>query len=578
MIRDEGWIGLTFEPKPDRELPDVRGTLWIDAATAQLDEVEYRYTGLDRRVTDRTVGGSIEFMPVPSGDWIVHRWHIRMPELGWVAADRRARARIRGYQDAMGEVLAIHDREGATIYSVPPAVLQGTVFDSTLAHPLEGAYVQIVGSNRATTTAGSGRFTLSGPLRGRYQITVEHPRLDSVGVSIDAQQVDLEPGETATVDLAIPSLETLWHRLCPDRPGPGLDDPDNAWAVFGRVSADRDAADGVTVTATWRAIPRTRGALILQDWNATATTGANGDFILCGLPVETPIRLTAFDSTRISRTETIHFDRNHTQVTVMDHQRFAWTLPIWRRDLQIAVAPNLMASLSGQFMDEDGRTLAGVRVGVSGADSLATSSDSTGRFVLGRIPTGQQLITIRRVGYRPIAYSVRFSPGERYRLPVEISTLIAGADVELDPILVTAERAMTRVMRGFEERREQGFGDHLTRDEWADNPPAIASDVLRRMQGIRISSNGNYGRPSSTGQRDLRRVVIMNRRSSARGECPLLVFLNAILMGTTETLDVDVLINIRAVEAVETYMGAGSIPALFNVSGARCGVLAFWTR
>lgn len=585
VVQDEGSVGLRFAPKPDRRLPDIRGAMWIDATTAHLQTVEFQYTGLDRTTTDRSVGGTIEFMAVPSGEWIVHRWHIRMPELGWVATDRRSRGRIRGYHDAMGEVLAIHDREGSTLYSVPPAVLQGTVVDSTGAQPLANARVELTGSDRATTTDADGRFLLSGPLRGRYTVTVRHPRLDSLGTPIDAPEFELEPGDTSAILLGTPSVETLWTRLCAGHPvpAPGSTESDNVRAVFGRVMpVERSAsAEGVTVNATWRAIPRTRGALVLQDWVANATTDETGSFVLCGLPVETPIRLTAFDSTRISRTETIHFDRLQTAVALLGGETYPWRLPFWRRDISIATAPSILAAVTGRFVAEDGRSLAGVTVNVGGAGGLATTSDSSGAFLLDSVPPGPQLITVRRVGYRPVAYSATLSPGERYRLPPEVTSLVAGSGIELDPILVTAERARTGVMRGFEERRAMGFGDHLTRADFEDSPPSVATDLLRRMQGLRIGPNPSYGRTilrDGVPTRDTRRVVILNRRSVDRGECPMLVFLDGVLMGTTRDVTVDGLINVHAIEAIETYTGSGQVPAMFNVSGARCGVIVFWTR
>ncbi len=78
---DRGLIGMAFEPTRARRLPDVRGVLWLDAATRQLRRVDFHYTELT--VEDpRRFGGRVEFERMPQGSWIVNRWWIRMPIVG----------------------------------------------------------------------------------------------------------------------------------------------------------------------------------------------------------------------------------------------------------------------------------------------------------------------------------------------------------------------------------------------------------------------------------------------------------------------------------------------------------------
>ena len=43
---DGGRVGLAFDPKPDRDVVDVRGVLWIDPVSFEPTEVEFRYTSL----------------------------------------------------------------------------------------------------------------------------------------------------------------------------------------------------------------------------------------------------------------------------------------------------------------------------------------------------------------------------------------------------------------------------------------------------------------------------------------------------------------------------------------------------
>jgi hypothetical protein len=72
-----GEVGVAFEPVADRGTVDIRGTLWLDARTGELRNVEYEYTGLSSGSRHSPSGGRVEFQRLPSGAWIVSRWHIR---------------------------------------------------------------------------------------------------------------------------------------------------------------------------------------------------------------------------------------------------------------------------------------------------------------------------------------------------------------------------------------------------------------------------------------------------------------------------------------------------------------------
>lgn len=74
-----GLTGMEFEPERDRETPDVRGTIWLDARTFELRLVEFKYSRLPYPSNNRNVGGEVHFSRLPGGAWIVERWFIRMP-------------------------------------------------------------------------------------------------------------------------------------------------------------------------------------------------------------------------------------------------------------------------------------------------------------------------------------------------------------------------------------------------------------------------------------------------------------------------------------------------------------------
>ena len=74
-----GLTGITFEPVSGREVPEVRGTLWLDAKSFELRLVEFRYTRLPSPSNNLNIGGEVHFTKLSTGAWIVEKWFIRMP-------------------------------------------------------------------------------------------------------------------------------------------------------------------------------------------------------------------------------------------------------------------------------------------------------------------------------------------------------------------------------------------------------------------------------------------------------------------------------------------------------------------
>lgn len=113
----DGLVGLAFAPARRRDVPDIRGALWLDRRTSELRYLEFTYTGLPRQPGETAAGGRIEFLRIPSGAWIVRDWLIRMPL-------RRATGPI-GVRETGGRALTIKTRDGTVVYATlaPPVVV-----------------------------------------------------------------------------------------------------------------------------------------------------------------------------------------------------------------------------------------------------------------------------------------------------------------------------------------------------------------------------------------------------------------------------------------------------------------------
>ncbi len=84
VVRDHrkraGQIGVAFEPAPNHRQSDIKGVLWVDEKTAELDDV--RFTFVNAGVLSRfEPGGFTRFHRAPSGAWVVNEWQLRMPRV-----------------------------------------------------------------------------------------------------------------------------------------------------------------------------------------------------------------------------------------------------------------------------------------------------------------------------------------------------------------------------------------------------------------------------------------------------------------------------------------------------------------
>jgi hypothetical protein len=85
-----GLVGLSFVPATERTLPDIAGTIWLDARSFELRLVEFRYTRLPAMAYAQRVGGEVHFARLASG--AVDRGSLVHPDAAGRAAVRRSRS------------------------------------------------------------------------------------------------------------------------------------------------------------------------------------------------------------------------------------------------------------------------------------------------------------------------------------------------------------------------------------------------------------------------------------------------------------------------------------------------------
>ena len=283
VVRDrddyEGMIGLAFEPTPGRRVTDIKGTLWLDERSSELRTLEFRYTNLIHDIDDKRLGGTVEFLQMPNGAWVVYRWELRMPLLG---VERRINQRpmervvVRGYRDVGGEVVNVQTASGETVYSANLAHLSGVVTAYRGKRKLAGARVSLAGTNYSTMTDEAGRFVLTGFIDGEYAVDYSHPWLDSMGFTPQPTPITLRRGESRFLELVVPEPSAILAAVCRE-----VDMEGHERAIVGNVLSDKTGSPigKAEVTASWR-----RG-LPSQD-QLTTSTDSTGHYELCGVPTD----------------------------------------------------------------------------------------------------------------------------------------------------------------------------------------------------------------------------------------------------------------------------------------------------
>lgn len=192
----------------------------------------------------------------------------------------------------------------------------------------------------------------------------------------------------------------------------------------------------------------------------------------------------------------------------------------------------------------------------AGTPSRSTTTDESGRFDLGQFEQGTLALRARRLGYEQ--RTVQVQVGERGESP-SLEIVLLGVPEELEKVNVTAASPPTK-LRGFYERSRQkrSFGRFFDEDRIRRLNPRTASELLRRVPGVRLASNQSGG-----------------NTIRIRG-CQPMVWLDDQRVPGTE---LDDLIVPSEIAAIEFYASNAGVPAQYLDRGNRlCGLILVWTK
>ncbi|MFI5312194.1 MAG: TonB-dependent receptor plug domain-containing protein [Gemmatimonadales bacterium] len=224
--------------------------------------------------------------------------------------------------------------------------------------------------------------------------------------------------------------------------------------------------------------------------------------------------------------------------------------------------------LVGVFDEATGDPLDSVEVRdvLSGLSAFTTK---TGTLSLFFVDTAGSMIRFRKPGYVPLTMLVQNS----FRDTIPLTITLAHAGGQVLPTVVTTDsgpKYRSALLRGFDERRREGYGHVVTEAELRKSDDRALADVLvSHMPGISIVRVGS--------------ATYLTTHREAR-VCYPAVFLDGVMMSGLSNL------SRRSVSAVDLsqfdvnflagveYYSVGTVPAQYNSTAAGCGVLLLWTR
>jgi hypothetical protein len=275
--------GINFVPARDRRLPDINGTIWLDARRFELRLVEFRYTRLPVIPDGNKVGGEVHFARLGSGAWIVDRWFIRMPQV-IVPPDDWPRRQLR---EEGGAVIA----EGVEA-TAQRASLSGVFRDST-GRPAAGALIRVIGTHRQSVTGPDGTFRFDSLPPGGMSVVAHADGYDALAILAASRRVELRAGRTQRVDFRAPNAASLRREACPASPTVGFGPRRPVRGVLRLLMVDSATVaplPGIRFIVSWPASAESAGADSSERYRL-ALTDSRGAATFCDLPTGFPLEV-----------------------------------------------------------------------------------------------------------------------------------------------------------------------------------------------------------------------------------------------------------------------------------------------
>lgn len=256
------------------------------------------------------------------------------------------------------------------------------------------------------------------------------------------------------------------------------------------------------------------------------------------------------------------------------HLRFVFA---WASALALSERGAAQSSPTGEVslrvVDARQAAAVGAEVTLRGENgrTMVARTDTTGVLTLVDIPPGLWVVSVRRIGLKPLTNTIRVGPGQN-----SFTLQADDAAVNLTGVRVVGGRVYSARLDDFERRRLEGRPSAVvTREEIDRVGPIALSRMLRGLTGIRIGDSlGNVIAISTRGSKPAR---LPDRPGFTMVQCVMRVTVDGVLQPALSSIDQ---IVPNDVHGVEVYFGPARMPP--ELAGLRtdnwCGVIAIWTR
>jgi hypothetical protein len=293
---DQGRIGIAFVPTRERaNMKEIDGTLWLDRATAELRTLTFRFLNLPEAANGAKPGGTVDFLRLNEGSWLVKRWSIRMPELAntfTLGTSNLANARfanrvvLRAVRVTGGEVIRVTHRD-ALIYKATGEAISVQVIAHDTLMSARGARLDLEGTDYTALADARGLISLSPVLAGQYRARVRTALMDSLHMPPIALNVETH-AEMRVDSIALPSARDVLANACPADAIAGNEGMIHGWVKDSRA----EPVPHATVVATWQENFATLGTatgdvISVRTKTAGGITDSGGYWRICGMPQAT---------------------------------------------------------------------------------------------------------------------------------------------------------------------------------------------------------------------------------------------------------------------------------------------------
>lgn len=555
-------IGVGF--RPARDLPDrsdIEGVLWIDRTSAELRRLQYRYTGLPTAALAAEPGGDVGFVRLPTGEWLVQRWSIRMPLMdrsGRTATLARAIVRttsrtLTGVQVTGGEVQRV-TRAGQSLFEAEGAALEVHARSADPLHPPQALRAELEGTSYQWQGGTDNVLRLANVLPGSYRLAVSSALMDTLGVRAEALPITIDT-DGRLVEWRLPTVQHLIAATCPAEVLATNGAPQTLLRGTVRDTRGRVVPNAVVRVRFARDSTARRGEarVIINDDARRITTDSIGHWHLCGVPASE--LLTVFAAGGGTAGDTVWSAPNATPLSALDL--------VLRRDAS--------ASLTLRVLDAQSQPLRDVIVDVEplGGVTFSQRTDADGRTAARDLPRGSATVRLRRVGFQEGTVTLELADGAN-EVPVMLDPT---SSPTLDTVRVRAARERNTRHSDFETRRARGLASaSFSREDIEKRNPVSAWQMLSRVPSILIVDSMGAYYAKSTRERTL--------------DCWMRVAIDGRMLPDAR-FNLALLPSPQEIHGIEVFAGPSSIPLNLGSFGNNgtdgrtrtfCGVIAIWTR